>query len=219
MARGRGYRTTQIKFSDRDNGAYTCTPTPLLIETPMRPTILIADDHRLYADALRSMLSPAYEIVGIATNGQELTELAVQFKPDLIVTDHSMPLLNGLRAVHALARMGLRSKFIVLTMHRDVSLAVEAFRSGASAFVLKTASRDEFTKALAVVQGGGCYLSVQFPCDLILCLRRPLAAQRSAICGKAPRSAMRRELAAKCAGDRQQRRLKSPAIPEQNRRG
>ncbi len=136
----------------------------------MRTTILIADDHRLYAEALRSMLGPAYETVGIATNGEKLTELAIRFKPDLIVTDHSMPLLNGLKAVHALARMGLHSKFIILTTRRDVSLAVDAFRLGASAFLLKTASSDEFTKALAVVQGGGCYLSVQFPCDLVAVL-------------------------------------------------
>ncbi len=136
----------------------------------MRTTILIADDHRLYAEALRSMLSPAYETVGVATNGEKLTELAIRFNPDLIVTDHSMPVLNGLKAVHALARMGLHSKFIILTAHRDVGLAVEAFRLGAFAFLLKTASCDEFTKALAVVQGGGCYLSVQFPCDLVAVL-------------------------------------------------
>jgi DNA-binding NarL/FixJ family response regulator len=146
----------------------------------MRPTILIADDHRLYADALRSMLSPAYEVVGIATNEQELTELAVQFKPDVIVTDHSMPLLNGLNAVRALTRMGLHSKFIILTTHRDVSLAVEAFRLGAFAFLLKTASSDEFKQALAVVQGGGCYLSVQFPSDLEAILAE--AACRPAHC-------------------------------------
>ena len=143
----------------------------------MPPTILIADDHRLYADALRAMLRPTYEIVAIAANGQELSELALQFEPDLIVTDHSVPRLNGLSAVRALSRRGLHSKFIILTMHRDVSLAVEAFRLGAAAFVLKTASRTEFMEALSVVQGGGCYLSSQFSCDLITVLaeaaRRP----------------------------------------------
>jgi len=147
----------------------------------MRPTILIADDHRLYADALRSMLNPAYDIVGIATNGRELTELAARFKPDLIVTDISMPLLNGLEAVRILATMGLPSKVIVLTMHMDVSLAVEAFRSGASAFVLKTANSAEFTEALAVVQGGGCYLSSQFPSDLVTVLAE--AASHPAVSG------------------------------------
>ncbi len=136
----------------------------------MRTTILIADGHRLYADALSAMLSPAYEIVGIGTNGRELTELAVRFEPDLIVTGISMPLLTGLEALRALKTMGLQSKVIVLTMHVDVSLAVEAFRSGASAFILKTASLAEFREALRVVQGGGRYLSLQLPSDLVTVL-------------------------------------------------
>jgi len=136
----------------------------------MRPTILIADDHRLYADALRCMLNPAYETVGIATNEGELTTLAIRFKPDLIVTDHSMPSLNGLKAVRTLLKMGLPSKFVVLTMHEEMSFVVRAFRSGASAFVLKTASSGEFTKALTVVLAGGRYLSLQFPSDLMAVL-------------------------------------------------
>ena len=148
----------------------------------MRPSVLIADDHQLLAQALRSVLSPSYEIAGIASNGRELTELAARLKPDLIVTDLYMPLLNGLDAVQILIKAGLRSKFIFLTMHPDVSLAVEAFRSGASAFVLKTASPDQFLEALRVVYRGGCYLSPEFPCDLVTLLaeaaRRPTTDRR-----------------------------------------
>ena len=144
----------------------------------MRPTLLIADDHQLFAESLRSMLSPTYDVVGIAANGKELTELAVKLKPNLVLTDLSMPLLNGLDAVQTLTGMGLRSKFIVLTMHVDVSLAVLVFRAGASAFVLKTASGDELKEALQTVHRGGCYLSPQFPSDLVSVLaeaaRRPL---------------------------------------------
>src|SRR5271167_2730327 len=144
----------------------------------MKSRVLIADDHQLFAESLRSLLSPSHDIVGIATNGRELTELAVQFKPDLIVTDLTMPLLNGLDAMQNLRGVHLRSKFIVLTMHVDISLAVLVFRAGASAFVLKTASGDELKEALAVVHRGGCYLSPQFPSDLVSVLaeaaRRPL---------------------------------------------
>lgn len=143
----------------------------------MRPSILIADDHQLFAEGLRSMLSESYDIVGIAGNGRELTQLAARHKPDLIMTDLSMPLLNGLDAVQTLTEMGLRSKFAVLTMHLDVNLAVQVFRAGASAFVLKTTGRDEFMRALEIVRRGGCYLSPQFPCDLVTLLaeaaRRP----------------------------------------------
>ncbi len=149
------------------------------LRNQMRPSILLADDHRLYAEALSSLLSPAYETVGIASNRVELTELAVRFKPDLIVTDHSMPLLDGLAALRNLVSMGLPSKFIFLTMHREVSLAVEAFRSGASAFVLKTASGDEFAKALTVVRSGGCYLSAKFPGDLVTVLAEAASCPQS----------------------------------------
>ena len=57
----------------------------------MRPTLLIADDHQLFAESLRSLLSPVYDVVGIATNGRELTELAIRLKPTLVLTDLSMP--------------------------------------------------------------------------------------------------------------------------------
>jgi two-component system response regulator NreC len=143
----------------------------------MRPTILIADDHRLFAEGLRSMLSPSYEIVGVVSNGRELTGLATQCKPDLILADLSMPLLNGLGAVQILAETGLRSKYVILTMYLDVNLALQAFRAGASGFILKTTSADELHKALQIVYKGGCYLSPQFPCDLVTLLaeaaRRP----------------------------------------------
>jgi len=112
------------------------------------------------------MLSKSYETVGIATNGRELTQMAIRHTPDLIVTELSMPLLNGLAAIHYLRKRGLRSKILVLTTHVDVGLAVLAFRVGASAFVLKTASGDEFTEAISVVKRSGHYLSAQFPGDL-----------------------------------------------------
>ena len=143
----------------------------------MRPSILIADDHRLFAESLRSMLSSSYDTVGIASNGRELTELAARHKPDLIVTDLSMPLLNGLDAVQILADMGLRSKVIVVTMHLDVNLAVQVFRAGASAFVLKTSTGDEFREALQTGAARWMLTSPQFPCDLVTLLaeaaRRP----------------------------------------------
>ncbi len=144
----------------------------------MRPTVLIADDQQLLAESLRSLLSPSYNIVGIATNGKELIEMAVRYQPTLVLTDLSMPQMNGLDAVHTLIGMGVRSKFIFLTMQVDISLAVLVFRAGASAFVLKTASSDDLKEAINVVLGGGCYLSPQFPSDLVTVLaeaaRRPL---------------------------------------------
>jgi DNA-binding NarL/FixJ family response regulator len=145
----------------------------------MRPSLLIADDHQLFAEGLCSLLKPSYVMVGIASNGRELIELASRHKPNLILTDLSMPLLNGLDAMQTLVGMGLRSKFVVLTMHLNVNLAVQVFRAGASAFVLKTTGGDELKKALQVVYRGGRYLSPQFSCDLVTVLAeaapRPLS--------------------------------------------
>lgn len=145
----------------------------------MRARILIADDHLLFAESLRPLLAESHDVVGIVTNGKDLLEMATRFKPNLVLTDMSMPLLNGLDAVRTLNETGLRCKFIVLTMHADLSLAVLVFRAGASGFVLKTASRDELKEAIKVVLSGGCYLSPQFPGDLVSVLaeaaRRPRA--------------------------------------------
>ena len=139
---------------------------------PIRPSLVIADDYRLYAESLSLMLNPLYETVAIATNKQELIESAARLNPDLIVTDILNPLISGLEAVHTLAAMSIRIKVIVLTMHVDLDLAIAAFRSGASAFVLKTSTADEFRKALDVVLGGAYYLSSQFPSDLVTVLAK-----------------------------------------------
>lgn len=132
----------------------------------VRPSVLIADDHRLYADGLSAMLSPAYEVVGIASNGWELIASAMKYKPNLIVTDLSMPQLNGLDAMQALKEQGLQSKFLVLTMHEDMGLAVLSFRLGASAFLLKTGRSGELKDAMEAVLRGECYLSPQAPHSL-----------------------------------------------------
>ena len=124
-------------------------------------------------------MAPSYDIVGIAKNGRELTELALQFKPELVLTDLSMPQLNGMDAIQSLTEKGLRSKFIVLTMHEDMSLAVLVFRAGASGFLLKSAHSEELLEALRIVQRGGHYLSSQFSCDLITVLAE--AARRPAV--------------------------------------
>lgn len=145
----------------------------------MRFRILVADDHRIFAEGLKSLLSDHYEVLGIAADGRELITMAKEYKPDIIITDLSMPLLNGLEALRTLRKTGIRSKFIVLTMHADLSLAVEAFRAGASAFVWKIAAGEDLKNALDSAVRGRQYLSPQFPCDLVTVLaeaaRRPMS--------------------------------------------
>lgn len=148
----------------------------------MRPSLLIAEGQRMFAEGLCSLLCSSYEVVGIASNGSDLAELALRHKPDLIVTDVSMPPPNGLDCVQTLREAGLNSKFVVLTMHLDVDHVVQLFRAGASAIVLKMSSRDELMLALKVAHRDGHYLSPQFRCDLVTVLTE--AARQPAVdCG------------------------------------
>ena len=87
----------------------------------MHPSVLIADDHQMFSEALNTLLRPDYDIVGLAANGRELTELATKHKPQVIITDLSMPQMNGLDALISLTKTGLKSKFIILTMHAYIS--------------------------------------------------------------------------------------------------
>ena len=143
----------------------------------MRARILLADDHRLFIEGLAKLLTPNFEVIRMVTNGRELVAVATELIPDVIIADLSMPLLNGMEALRMLRRSGIRSKFVVVTVHADVSVAAEAFRSGASAYVLKQASGDEIHAAIAAALRGRTYLSSAFPVDLVTLLaeavRRP----------------------------------------------
>jgi DNA-binding NarL/FixJ family response regulator len=143
----------------------------------VRTKILIADDHRIFAEALCKLLSASHEVIGMAENGRELVNLARELNPDVIVLDISMPLLNGMEALRMLRKAGVRGKFVMLTMHTDVSIASEAFRCGASAFVLKQAAGEELNTAITAAMRGRYYLSSSFPVDLVTLLaeavRRP----------------------------------------------
>ena len=113
-----------------------------------RPRILLADDHRMLAEGLRSLLEPAYELVEIVEDGRGLVEAAVRLKPDVIVADITMPLLNGLDAVEQLRRLGCQAKVIFMTMHKDALYAARAMRGGASGFVLKHSASAELLTAI-----------------------------------------------------------------------
>jgi DNA-binding NarL/FixJ family response regulator len=143
----------------------------------MLARIILADDHKMFSEGLSKLLAPTYEIAGTATNGRELVSMARELNPDVIITDISMPLLNGMEALRMLKRASIHSKFVMLTMHADVSVAVEAFRSGASAFVLKQAAGEEIHAAISAALRGRSYLSSVFPVDIVTILaeavRRP----------------------------------------------
>ena len=124
-----------------------------------RSRVLVADDHRIVAEGLRGILEPTYELVGIVENGRELVDEAMALHPDVIVADITMPLLNGLDAMALLQRQDCGSKFVFLTMHKDVTYAAKALRQGAMGYVLKHSASEELLKALQAVLAGERYVS------------------------------------------------------------
>ena len=124
-----------------------------------RPRVLLADDHTLLVDGLRSLLEPQCELVGTVEDGRALVEAAQKLHPDVILLDISMPLLNGLEAAHQLKELVPDSKLIFLTMHADRSYVREAFRAGASGYLLKRSAVSELEHAISVVLRGRRYIT------------------------------------------------------------
>jgi len=132
-----------------------------------RTSVLLADDHTILMDGLANLLRQDFNVVGVARDGRTMVEMAKTKRPDVIVTDISMPHLNGIDAARIL-RKDLRSaKFVFLTMHADLPLVEEAFRVGASGFVLKMCDSREFVKAIHSVAKGATYITPLLAGDLI----------------------------------------------------
>jgi DNA-binding NarL/FixJ family response regulator len=125
-----------------------------------RSRILIAEDHAIVAEGLRRILERTdFDVVGVTPDGRALLETAAQMEPDLIVTDISMPLLNGIDAARELHQQNPKWKIIILTMHTEVAYAVSALEAGASGYVLKSAVYEELLSALRSALKGRTYLS------------------------------------------------------------
>ncbi len=124
-----------------------------------KPAILIADDHHLFLEGIRGVLEGQFDIVGEADNGETLVELAQELKPDVIVSDLSMPGLSGLKALGELERLGVKAKTVIVTMHEEPEFAAEAIIKGAAGYVLKSAASSELVMAIEEAFSGGVYIS------------------------------------------------------------
>lgn len=124
-----------------------------------RPRILLADDHQMLMDALKYVVEPRCEVVGTASDGRALLEAAAKLRPEVVVLDIAMPELNGLDAARQLKRTMPKVKLIFMTMNEEPDLVGEAFRAGASAFLLKQAAAFELTEAIEQVLKGGSYVT------------------------------------------------------------
>jgi DNA-binding NarL/FixJ family response regulator len=139
--------------------------------TRVRARIVLADDHTLVAEACRNLLQPEFEVVAIVADGRALIQAAAELKPDVIVSDISMPLLNGLDACEQIHETLPDICIVYLTMNTDPLLAAEAFRRGACGYLLKTSAAPELARAVRGVLEGELYISPQVtrsPIDLFL---------------------------------------------------
>jgi DNA-binding NarL/FixJ family response regulator len=132
-----------------------------------RPKIVIADDHTLVAEACKKLLETEYDVVATVGDGRALVRVASTLRPQLIVVDVAMPLLNGLDAGQQLKQLQPSVKLVYLTMNQDADLAAEAFRRGASAYLLKTCAASELTVAVREVLKGRSYLSPSIARDTV----------------------------------------------------
>jgi DNA-binding NarL/FixJ family response regulator len=137
-----------------------------------RPRVLLADDHRVLAEGLKSLLQPHFEVVGILSDGRELVAAAKSLDPDVVVLDISMPSLNGIDAVRQLRSASSRAKFVFLTMHREVVYAARALEAGASGFVLKHSAASELVTAIQEALKGRTYITPQIASELVDSYRR-----------------------------------------------
>jgi DNA-binding NarL/FixJ family response regulator len=130
-----------------------------------RPRCLIADDHVIFSDALRVYLSTALEIVGVVSDGRTLVVEAIRLRPEIVIVDVGMPLLNGLDAARRIKELAPQVKFLFLTMRDDPNLAAAALELGPIAFVLKHSAGSELLQAIDQVLRGRPYLTPKLKAD------------------------------------------------------
>jgi DNA-binding NarL/FixJ family response regulator len=131
-----------------------------------RASILLADDHVMLLDALVKLLGQEFEVVGVAQDGGAMLEMARRLQPDIVLLDISMPQLNGIDAARILRKEANPAKILFLSMYSDQPLVEEAFRAGASGYLLKSSGTEELVKAIQCVARGGKYVT-PFLGDLI----------------------------------------------------
>ena len=133
----------------------------------MKLRVLLGDDHVLILDGLRSALQAQYEIVGLAKDGRSLIKEADRLKPDLVVLDISMPLLNGFEAAKQIKKNLPKAKLIFLSQHLNPAYLKQALRLGASGYVLKSGATEELQQAIGTAMRGETYITPAFGQEVI----------------------------------------------------
>lgn len=153
-----------------------------------KPRILIADDHSILLAGLRKLVEGTCEVVGMVEDGRALIAAAKRLKPELILLDISMPLLNGLDAARELKKLVPDAKLLFLTMHSSPTYATEAFKAGANGYLLKQSAASELPLAIEVVLKGQSYLTPSITKPVLEMAMRPgQAAFKSSLANLTPR--------------------------------
>ena len=121
--------------------------------------ILLADDHPMMLEGLVSLLGQEFEVVGVARDGSSMLEMAKQHQPEIVVMDIAMPQMNGIDAARELRKENTSCKILFLSMYAELSLVEEAFRTGASGYVLKSGGLEELVKAIQCISRGETYVT------------------------------------------------------------
>jgi DNA-binding NarL/FixJ family response regulator len=132
-----------------------------------RTRVVLADDHTLMLDALKNLLEPEFEVVGIYADGLSLVEASPALNPNVIVLDIGMPNMNGLLAGQRLKQLIPAVKLIYLTMNHDPDMAAEAFRLGASGYLLKNSAATELVRAIREVMRGSSYVTPLMTTEMV----------------------------------------------------
>jgi DNA-binding NarL/FixJ family response regulator len=151
------------------------------------PRVPIADEHTLVAEAFRNLLAPDYEVVSTVGDGRSLVRVAAELRPDLIILDVAMPILNGLDAGPQIKELLPRVKLVYMTMNPDADLAAEAFRRGASGYLVKACAAVELVIAVREVLRGKRYISPTVAKDgfeFFLCGGEELVDERNSLTGR-----------------------------------
>jgi DNA-binding NarL/FixJ family response regulator len=131
-----------------------------------RVRVLLADDHKILAEGLKSLLVPEFDLVGVVEDGRAMVEAAKALKPDVIVADITMPHLNGIEALEEVKKFNPNIRVIFLTMHRDVAYARRALEAGAVGFVPKHSALNELVLAVRAAAQGHTFISPTLAGDI-----------------------------------------------------
>jgi DNA-binding NarL/FixJ family response regulator len=152
-----------------------------------RLRVVLADDHKVVAEAIARLLADHFELVAITNTGRELLQSVADHRPDVVVSDVYMPELSGLEALRQLRANGITTRFVFLTMQVDAGLAAEVFRAGASALVSKEDATDELIQAIAQASEGQMYLTPSIGKELIDILAHAREPSEEAVLSKRQR--------------------------------